>query len=76
MMNRETEFWISKDSQSTLTLESNSWLSGGCFCKLCGNITVSSSGFSARRAPLITAALVPDAPDVNIWFFCKEIINR
>lgn len=54
-----------------LTLDSNSWLSGGCLLKLCGNITVSSSGFSARSAPLITAALVPDAPDVKIWFFWK-----
>lgn len=48
----------------TLTFDNNSWLSGGCFFKLWGRITVSSSGFSALKAPLMTAALVPDAPDV------------
>jgi hypothetical protein len=30
-------------------------------------MTVSRSGASARSAPLITAALVPVAPDVYIW---------
>lgn len=33
---------------------------------------MSSSGFSALKAPLITAALVPDAPDVKMWFFCDQ----
>lgn len=54
------------------TLESNSWLSGGCFFKLCGKMTVNKSGLSALKAPRITAAFVPDAPDVKIWFFCTR----
>jgi hypothetical protein len=57
-----------------LTLDKSSWLSGGCFFRLWGKITVSNSGFSALKAPRITAALVPEAPDVNIWFFCSQQI--
>lgn len=55
-----------KQKQLLLTLDNSSWLSGGCFFKLCGKITVRSSGLSALNAPLITAALVPDAPEVYI----------
>ena len=38
---------------------------------LCGSTTVSSSGFSARSAPRMTAALVPVAPDVKMWLPCS-----
>ena len=47
------------------TLESNSWLSGGCFYRLCGKMTVNESGLSALKAPRITAAFVPEAPEVK-----------
>jgi len=57
---------IQKTHVEILTLDNSSWLSGGCIFRLWGKITVSSSGFSARRAPLMTAALVPDAPEVKI----------
>lgn len=53
----------------SITLESRSWLSGGCFCRLWGKITVNNSGLSALKAPRMTAALVPEAPEVYIWFF-------
>lgn len=42
----------------------SSWLSGGWSAKVWGRTTVRSSGFSARKAPLMTAALVPVAPEV------------
>ena len=42
----------------------SSRLSGGCRRLLCGSTTVSRCGFSARSAPLMTAALVPVAPEV------------
>ena len=35
-----------------------------------GSTTVRRSGFSALRAPRITAALVPVAPEVMMWFSC------
>ncbi len=54
------------------TCASSSWLSGGCLDRLWGRTTVSRSGFSALRAPLITAAFVPVAPEVYTWFFCRE----
>lgn len=49
---------------------SSSWLSAGCLLIDCGSTTVSSSGFSARSAPRITAALVPVAPLVKMWLPC------
>lgn len=49
-----------------LTFCRSSWLSGGCLCRLWGRMTVRRSGRSARRAPRITAALVPAAPDVKM----------
>ena len=43
---------------------SSSRLSGGWRRRLCGSTTVNRCGFSARSAPLMTAALVPVAPEV------------
>ena len=60
-------FTLSCRTASGPTSCSSSWLSGGCLCRLCGSTTVRSSGFSARSAPRMTAALVPVAPDVKMW---------
>jgi hypothetical protein len=37
-----------------------------------GSTTVKRSGFSARSAPRMTAALVPVAPEVYMWLPCMQ----
>ena len=57
------------------TCSRSSWLSGGCLLLLCGSTTVNRSGFSALRAPRITAALVPVAPEVYMWLSCNNTLH-
>ena len=47
------------------TLDNRSCISDDCNDKLCGRITVRRSGLQARRAPRITAMLVPDDPPIS-----------
>ena len=47
------------------TLDNRSCISADCSDKLCGRITVRRSGLQARRAPRITAMLVPDDPPIS-----------
>ena len=56
------------DSSMTFcTWPRRSRISRGCRLIVCGRITVSSSGFSARSAPRMAAACVPVAPEVKMW---------
>ncbi|MOA52219.1 hypothetical protein D3C78_1754790 [compost metagenome] len=47
-------------------VESSSWLSAFCWEMVWGRITSRLPGL-ARCTPLITAALVPPAPEVITW---------
>ena len=50
----------------------SSWDSGGCLPRDWGKTTVRRSGLSALRAPRMTAAFVPVAPDVKMWLSCRR----